>query len=100
MWWAILGSGLACFLVKYAGLSVPRQRLANARVQRVAALLPVALLSTLILTQTFTQGHHLTFDARAAGLIAAACAQVLRAPFLVVVAVAAFTTALFRLLLA
>ena len=65
------------------------------RVQRVAVLLPVALLAALIATQTFGEG----VDARAAGLAAAVVAIVLRAPFLVVVAVAAVTTALLRLAL-
>jgi hypothetical protein len=65
------------------------------RVQRVAVLLPVALLAALIATQTFGEG----VDARAAGLAAAVAAILLRAPFLVVVTVAALTTALLRLAL-
>ena len=60
----------------------------------VAALLPVALLAALIATQTFAGG----LDARAAGLLAAVVAVRLRAPFLVVVAAAAVTTAGLRLL--
>jgi predicted branched-subunit amino acid permease len=58
-----------------------------------ALLLPVALLAALIATQTFSEG----VDARAAGLGAAVVALLLRAPFLVVVASAAATTALLRL---
>ena len=55
--------------------------------QRVALLLPVALLAALISVQTFGEG----VDARAAGLGAAVVALVLRAPFLVVVSAAAVT---------
>ena len=59
----------------------------------LAELVPVALLAALIATQTFAGG----IDARVAGLAAAVAALVLRAPFLVVVAAAAVTTALLRL---
>jgi branched-subunit amino acid transport protein len=59
--------------------------------------LPVALLTALIATQTFTTGRHLQFDARIAGLIAAVIAVRLKAPFLVVVALACLVTALVRL---
>jgi branched-subunit amino acid transport protein len=66
-------------------------------VERVADLIPVALLSALVAVQVFADGTELTVDARAAGLAAAAVALVLRAPFLVVVIVAAATAALLRL---
>jgi branched-subunit amino acid transport protein len=98
MWAAVLGGSMACYLLKLAGLSMPQRWLEGERVQRVAALLPVALLAALIATQTFATGRSLTLDARAVGLGVAAVAVVLRAPFLVVVAVAAITTALMRLL--
>jgi uncharacterized membrane protein len=97
LWLAIGAGSLGCYALKLAGLSVPERVLAGRRVQQVSALLPVALLATLIATQTFSTGRHLTVDARAAGLAAAVVAQLLRCPFLVVVAVAAATTALLRL---
>ncbi len=65
-------------------------------VKHIAELLPVALLTALIATQTFTTGHHLQLDARAAGLVAAAIAVRFKAPFLVVVFVACVVTALVR----
>jgi len=98
MWPAVLAGALGCYLLKLAGLSVPARILANPVVQRVAMALPVALLSALIVIQTFTSGQRLVLDARAAGLAAAAVAVLLRAPFLVVVGVAAATAALIRLL--
>jgi uncharacterized membrane protein len=93
MWGAILLAAGGCYALKVAGLSVPQRVLDAPRVQRVALLLPVALLAALISVQTFGEG----LDARAAGLAAAVIALLLRAPFLVVVASAAVTTALLRL---
>ena len=98
MWAAVLAGSVGCYVLKLAGVSVPQRVLADPRVRRIGALLPVALLSALVATQTFTTGHDLTVDARAAGLAVAAVAVFARAPFLVVVAAAAAATALVRAL--
>ncbi|MDP9075088.1 MAG: AzlD domain-containing protein [Actinomycetota bacterium] len=97
VWEAILAGSLGCYLLKLAGLSVPGRAMRSPRVQHIAALLPIALLATLIATQTLSTGHHLRIDARLAGLAGAATAQLLKAPFLAVVAAAAVTAALVRL---
>jgi hypothetical protein len=97
MWVAVVLAALGCYALKLSGLSVPQRVLANRRVERVALLLPVALLAALTATQALSSGRHLVVDARAAGIGAAALALLLRAPFLAVVAVAAATTALLRL---
>jgi branched-subunit amino acid transport protein len=97
MWPAILLAAAACYLIKLVGLSVPERLLSGARTRRVAALLPVALLAALIATQTFSRASALTLDARAAGLAVAVIAVRLGAPFLLVVASAAASTALLRL---
>jgi branched-subunit amino acid transport protein len=97
IWAAVLAGAVGCYLCKYAGLSVPRRILENTRVQRIAILLPIALLTALVVIQTFSTGKHLVLDARAAGLAVACLAVLLRAPFLVVVIVACATTALVRL---
>ena len=96
MWAAILLAAGGCYLLKLAGLSVPRRVLDDARVERAAERLPIALLAALIAVSTFTDGRTLVLDERAAGVAAAGVAVVLRAPFLVVVAVACATTALLR----
>jgi branched-subunit amino acid transport protein len=96
-WLAILGAGVGCYLLKLGGVSLPARVLEHRLVERVADLIPVALLSALVAVQVFADGTELTVDARAAGLAAAAVALVLRAPFLVVVIVAAATAALLRL---
>ena len=85
-------------MLKLAGVSLPERWLRDARIQRTIPLLPVALLAALIATLTFSTGHRLVLDVRAAALAVAALAVLLRAPFLVVVAAAAATAALFRLL--
>jgi uncharacterized membrane protein len=97
-WAAVLAACGGCYLIKLTGLSVPQRLLDSPRVQRVAGLLPVALLSALVLIQAVTSGHRLVLDARAAGVAVAIAAVALRAPFLVVVALAALTAGLLRLL--
>jgi hypothetical protein len=97
MWLAIAVGCIGCFALKLVGLSLPRSVIEQPLVKHIAELLPVALLTALIATQTFTSGHRLQLDARAAGLVAAAIAVRFKAPFLVVVAVACLVTALVRL---
>jgi uncharacterized membrane protein len=97
MWTAVLIGAGACYALKLAGLSVPRRLLEHPRMQRVAAVLPVALLGALAATQTFAEGRHLAIDARAAGVAAALVAIWRRAPFLAVVSIASATSALVRL---
>jgi branched-subunit amino acid transport protein len=96
-WLAILGAGVGCYFLKLAGLSLPARVLEHPLVERVADLIPVALLAALVAVQVFADGTRLTIDARAAGLAAAVVALLLRAPFLVVVFGAAATAALVRL---
>lgn len=97
LWIGILVGAVGCYLLKLAGLSVPKTLLERPKVQRIAALLPVVLLSALVGVQTFSIGSGLVLDARAAGLAVAGFAVWRRWPFLVVVALAAVTTALVRM---
>jgi len=96
IWAGVLVAAAGCFLLKVAGLSVPERVLEDPRVQRMANLLPVGLLGALIATQTLANGKHYELDARLAGVVAGLVAVRLKAPFLVVVAVAAGTAALLR----
>jgi branched-subunit amino acid transport protein len=98
-WLALLGAGVGCYLLKLAGVSLPARALDHPVVERGADLIPVALLAALVAVQVFADGTRLTVDARAAGLGAAVVALLLRAPFLVVVFVAAATAGLLRLVL-
>ncbi|MDX3645665.1 AzlD domain-containing protein [Streptomyces sp. MB09-02B] len=96
VWIAVVVTAVGCYAVKLIGLLVPEGVLERPVVQRLAALLPVALLAALTAQQTFADGHELVVDARAAGLAAAAVALSLRAPFLIVVAAAVLVTAAVR----
>jgi uncharacterized membrane protein len=98
MWVAIAVGAASCYALKLGGLSVPKAVLEDHRVQKVAELLPVALLAALIVTQTFTTEQELTVDPRAAGVGVAVIAVLLRAPFLAVVVLAAAAAALIRLI--
>jgi uncharacterized membrane protein len=60
---------------------------------RAADLLPTALIAGLVMTQTFDGGW---LDAKVLGVLAAAVAVSLRAPFALVVLVGAGTAALLR----
>ncbi|MFD5034636.1 AzlD domain-containing protein [Streptomyces sp. NPDC058220] len=93
IWIAIGATAVGCYLVKLLGLLVPAGTLERPLVQRLSALLPVALLAALTAQQTFSADSALVLDARGAGLAAAALALVLRAPFLVVVGAAVLVTA-------
>jgi branched-subunit amino acid transport protein len=97
-WPAVIFASAVCYAIKLAGLSLPQRFLEEPRVQRTVPLLPVALLAALIATQTFATGGHLALDVRAAALVVAGVAVLLRAPFLLVVAAGAATAALLRLL--
>jgi branched-subunit amino acid transport protein len=97
MWIAIVLAGIGCCLLKLAGLSLPQRVLAHPTVERVADLIPVALLAALVAVQVFSTGTSLTVDARVLGLAFAVVALLLRAPFLVVVVGAAVVAALARL---
>ncbi|MFD7629095.1 AzlD domain-containing protein [Streptomyces sp. NPDC059851] len=93
VWIAIALTAVGCYAVKLAGLLVPAGALERPLVRRLAELLPVALLAALTAQQTFATGQEVVLDARAAGLVAAGLALVLRAPFLVVVGAAVAVTA-------
>jgi branched-subunit amino acid transport protein len=89
VWITIVGLVVTTVLIKAAGpvlvggRQLPRPALA------VIALLAPALLTALILTDTFARDQELVVDARAAGLACAGVAAALRAPLLLTVLVGA-----------
>ncbi len=96
-WIAVLATAAGCYALKLAGLTVPQRLLASPRVRRFAELVPVALLAALSAVQAATSGQAFALDpARLAGMGAAVAALMLRAPFLVVIVVAAGTAAALR----
>jgi hypothetical protein len=97
-WLVVLATAIGCYALKLAGWSLPARWLEADRLRRASALLPLALLAALVVVQTFSDGRSLQLDARAAGLASGGVAALLRAPFIVIVGVAALTAALLRLL--
>lgn len=97
-WGPVLALAAGAYALKVAGWLVPSRVVEDPRVRRGASLVPVALLAALVVVQTFAAGRSLTVDPRAAGLAAGAVALALRAPFLVLVVVAAGAAALVRAL--
>lgn len=98
IWASVLVASLGCYALKLAGLSVPPRVLERPVVERIADLIPVALLAALVAVQVFGRAAVLVLDARAVGLAVAVVLLLLRAPFLVVVFGAALAAALLRLL--
>ena len=98
IWAAVLVASLGCLALKLAGWSLPQRWLEGARLQRAAALLPVALLAALVAVQTLGDDGRVVVDARVAGVAVAAVLLAVRAPFLLVILAAAATAAGLRAL--
>ena len=97
LWAALIVSCVGSYLLKLAGLSLPKSVLDQPVVRRIAGFLPVAMLAALIAVSLFDGGRRLTVDWRAlAGMAAGAVALVFRAGFLVVLVVAVVVTAVLR----
>lgn len=97
LWATVLAASALAYALKYLGHLVPGHLLEGARTQRVVWLLPVALLAALVAVQALTgPGGTFVLDARAAALMVAVAALVLRAPFIVVVVLAAVTAGVLR----
>jgi hypothetical protein len=97
-WIAVAAVGVATIALKGAGPVVFADRPLPRPVVAIMPLLAPCLLAALVVGQTMADGRALVIDARLAGVGAAAIALLLRAPLLAVLAVAAATAAVARLL--
>ena len=75
LWMALLIAAVGSYLLKLAGVSLPESILNHPKVQRVAELLPIAMLSALVAVELFDGGGRYRVDWRtlagvAAGVIA------------------------------
>ena len=95
-WTAVLVISVGAFLFKLVGVTAGN-RFAVA-LEPVAALVPPALFSAIIVIMTVADGPSIVVDARLVGVGLAAVAVWRRAPFVVVVVVAMAAPALVRLL--
>lgn len=93
IWSAIIATSVIAFMLKYLGQSLPVIWLGNPRIQKFALFLPTALLAALVCVQTVGAEKAIVFDARSVGVLVAAIALFLKAPFPVVVILAAATSA-------
>jgi branched-subunit amino acid transport protein len=93
VWIAIAVMTVVSFAIKAVGPVVLGGRELPRAAERVIVLIPAALLTALVMVQTFAHNRELVVDARAAGLVAAIVAVALRASVLVVLLVAAIVTA-------
>ncbi|MBB5789858.1 AzlD domain-containing protein [Jiangella mangrovi] len=99
VWVAVVVASLGCYALKLAGVSLPASVLERDDVQRVAAMLPVAMLAALVAVELFDSAGSLGLDLRLLAAVAAGVvALILRQSFLVVIIVAAVTTAVLRAL--
>ena len=93
LWIATIGTSLIAFLLKYSGHSVPERWLSQPKIQRINALIPIALLSALVAVQSFSEKSQLMIDQRLVGLVVAIIALMLKAPFPIIVLSAAISSA-------
>jgi uncharacterized membrane protein len=99
LWVLVIATIVGCYLFKIGGYLVPARVADHPHVRRIVELLPVALLAALVVVEAIADGRHIRLDGpRLAGLAAGAVAVWRRAPFLVIVLVAAVTAALLRLM--
>ena len=96
MWASILIASFGTYAEKLVGYMLPHHMLERESIRRMTGLLPISLLAALVAVQTFALNQTLVIDARVFGLGVAVVALMLRAPFLVVIIVAATSTAIVR----
>lgn len=98
-WLTILLASLGCYALKLVGVSLPESVLGHPRVQRIASLLPVAMLSALIVTDLFDADRRYSADWRTlAGVAVGAIALKRGHALLVVFVLAIAVTAVLRLI--
>lgn len=98
VWVGIVVMVLGCYAAKLAGLSVPEGVLDHPLTRRSVELIPAALLGALVAVQVLADGSVVVLDARLVALGVAALLLWRGVPFLPVVAAAALTAALLRML--
>lgn len=95
-WSLVLLLAAGAYACKAFGFFVLAGRPLPPVVDRCLALIPAAVVSALVVKDTFSSGRDLVVDARVVGVGLAVVLVAKRAPFVVVVVVAAASTALVR----
>jgi uncharacterized membrane protein len=94
LWAATLITSAICYLLKVLGYSIPNRILNHPRIQRINILIPVVLLSALVAVQTLSNKKEILIDHRLSGVVAAALALRFKAPFPIMMLIAALVSAL------
>lgn len=93
LWAAIIMASLVVWALKTAGYVLPKRFIEGAAMSRVATVVTVALLASLVVSQTLQTTTGIVFDARVPALGVAAVLLYYRAPFLTVLVAAGFVAA-------
>lgn len=94
MWIVLFATSALALVIKLTGHYVPSRWLSKPRLQRINALVPIALLSALVVAEALANKTKLVIDHRLAGVAVALVALIAKMPFPVVVLSAVFTSAL------
>ena len=95
-WTLIILLTLGAYGFKVTGLVFLGGRSLPPMFERCLALIPAAVVTALVMKDTFTNGQDLVLDARALGIAVAGVAAWRKAPLIVVIVLGAAVTALVR----
>ena len=95
-WTLIILLTLGAYAFKVTGVVILGGRSLPPIFERCLALIPAAVVTALVMKDTFTQGQELVLDARALGIAVAVIAAWRKAPLIVVIVLGAAVTALVR----
>ena len=95
-WTLIILLTLGAYAFKVTGLVILGGRTLPPMFERCLALIPAAVVTALVMKDTFTNGQDLVLDARALGIAVAGIAAWRKAPLIVVIVLGAAVTALVR----
>lgn len=88
VWIALFVAAAVVWALKTAGYAIPRRFVEGALMSRVSAVVTVALLASLVASQTLQGSEGVVLDARVPAVLVAAGLLAIRTPFLVVLLVA------------
>ena len=95
-WTLIILLTIGAYAFKVTGLVILGGRTLPPIFERCLALIPAAVVTALVMKDTFTQGQELVLDARALGIAVAVIAAWRKAQLIVVIVLGAAVTALVR----
>ena len=95
-WTLVILLTLGAYAFKVTGLVFLGGRSLPPMFERCLALIPAAVVTALVMKDTFTNGQDLVLDARALGIAIAGVAAWRKAPLIVVIVLGAAVTALVR----